>query len=285
MAVATSAGVAFVDPGRASLITTMPLDGGAHGLAMVTGIDNPRLYATTGQPDSPGYEVFAIGGDAAKDGPADQGKHPLPAPASRIVYDDATQMVHILGRVPGSTGPTAMPGRSTSSSRMPTPSTPTPDCRPASRPPPGRPTSLPTTHRPIARSCSSFAGTGASASIEIGSHAFAWRLPGVIGGALTAVLLFLLARILFRRRAVAVLTGLFVLADGMFFVQSRIGMNDVYVGLFIAAAYVGVRRPLDRLVARPARVLARRCRSSACSWGWRWRASGWPRTRSVRWSC
>ena len=75
------------------------------------------------------------------------------------------------------------------------------------------------------------------ASIDAGSHAFAWRLPGVIAGALTAALLYLLTRILFRRRLVAALVGLFVIADGMFFVQSRIGMNDVYVGLFIVAAY------------------------------------------------
>ena len=33
------------------------------------------------------------------------------------------------------------------------------------------------------------------------------------------------------------LVALFVLVDGMFFVQSRIGMNDVYVGMFIIAAY------------------------------------------------
>ena len=33
------------------------------------------------------------------------------------------------------------------------------------------------------------------------------------------------------------LVALFVVVDGMFFVQSRIGMNDVYVGLFIIAAY------------------------------------------------
>jgi dolichyl-phosphate-mannose--protein O-mannosyl transferase len=78
---------------------------------------------------------------------------------------------------------------------------------------------------------------GASASINTGSHAFAWRFPGVIAGALTAALLYLLARILFRRRLVAGLVGLFVIVDGMFFVQSRIGMNDVYVGLFIVAAY------------------------------------------------
>ena len=45
-----------------------------------------------------------------------------------------------------------------------------------------------------------FDGAGASAAIDTGSHAFAWRLPGVIAGALTAALLYLLARILFRRR-------------------------------------------------------------------------------------
>ena len=33
-----------------------------------------------------------------------------------------------------------------------------------------------------------------------------------------------------------VAVGLFVLLDGMFFVQSRIAMNDVYVTLFVVAA-------------------------------------------------
>ena len=52
-----------------------------------------------------------------------------------------------------------------------------------------------------------------------------------------AGLIYLLARILFRRRAIAVLAAILVLVDGMLFVQTRIGMNDVYVGLFIVAAY------------------------------------------------
>jgi predicted membrane-bound dolichyl-phosphate-mannose-protein mannosyltransferase len=237
VAVATSDGVAFIDPARASLITTMTLDGGAHGLAMVTGLDDPKLYATTGRPDDPGYEVVAIGGDAAKEGPVDQGRHPLPAPATRVVYDDATQMVHILGKIPGSTGSDGDPW--TVYAVEPHANAVFADAR------------LPADFRPAAWAADSasddpsddrqellvFDRSGSSASIEIGSHAFAWRLPGVIAGALTAGLLFLLARILFRRRLVAELTGLFVLVDGMFFVQSRIGMNDVYVGLFIVAAY------------------------------------------------
>ena len=237
VAVATSGGVAFIDPARVSLITTMPLDGGARGLAAVNGLDNPRLYATTGQPDSPGYEVFAIGGDAARDSPVDQGKHPLPAPGTRIVYDDASQMVHILGRIPGSTGSDGDPwtvyviephaNAVYADARLPVGFTPAAWAADIAA-------DYPSADR---QQLLVFDGSGASASIAIGSHAFAWRLPGVIAGALTAGLLFLLARILFRRRIVAVLTGLFVLADGMFFVQARIGMNDVYVGLFIIAAY------------------------------------------------
>ena len=238
VAVATSAGVAFIDPARAAIISTIALDGGAHGLAMVSGLDDPRLYATTGPPGDPGYEVVAIGGDAAKEGPVDQGRHPLPAPATRIAYDEATQLVHILGRIPGSTGSAGDPW--TVYVVEPHANAVFADAR------------LPDGFRPlswaadIASDAPSddrqellvFDGSGSSASIEIGSHAFAWRLPGVIAGGLTAGLLFLLARILFRRRLVAALTGLFVLVDGMFFVQSRIGMNDVYVGLFIVAAYV-----------------------------------------------
>jgi len=45
----------------------------------------------------------------------------------------------------------------------------------------------------------------ASAAIDTGSHAFAWRLPGVLAGVAMAALLYLLARLLFRRREVAVI--------------------------------------------------------------------------------
>jgi hypothetical protein len=60
----------------------------------------------------------------------------------------------------------------------------------------------------------------------------------VIAGILMAALIYLLTRLLFRRREVAVVLAVLLAADGMLFVQSRIGMNDSYVGLFIVAAYV-----------------------------------------------
>ena len=100
---------------------------------MVTGLDDPKLYATSGDAAHPSYDVIAIGGDAAKDGPVDQGRtsgsHPLPGLGTRVVYDEASQMVHILGLAPGRdrrAGRTR--GPSTSSSRTATRSSPTPGC-------------------------------------------------------------------------------------------------------------------------------------------------------------
>ena len=158
------------------------------------------------------------------------------------MYDPASQMVHILGLAPNVDNPVGEAYQADvatvyvvephgnavyADARLPDgfiPSAWASDFNPDYPP------------RIASRSWSS-TGRAGMASIDAGSHAFAWRLPGVIAGALMAGLLYLLTRILFRRRLVAGLVGVFVIADGMFFVQSRIGMNDVYVGLFIIAAY------------------------------------------------
>ena len=183
-----------------------------------------------------------VGGDEAKDRVVDQGKHPLPGPGFQVTYDPASQMVHILGLAPNVDNPVGEAYQADVSTvyvvephgnavfadaRLPdgfVPSAWASDFNP----------DYPSSDR---QQILVFNGEGGMASIDAGSHAFAWRLPGVIAGALMAGLLYLLTRILFRRRLVAGLVGLFVIADGMFFVQSRIGMNDVYVGLFIIAAY------------------------------------------------
>ncbi|MGI8928192.1 MAG: phospholipid carrier-dependent glycosyltransferase [Candidatus Limnocylindrales bacterium] len=78
---------------------------------------------------------------------------------------------------------------------------------------------------------------GQVATVDIGNNQFAYRFPGVLLGALTAVCIYLLARFLFRRRSVAVIASVLVLADGMFFANSRIAMNDTYVAFFIVAAF------------------------------------------------
>ena len=73
------------------------------------------------------------------------------------------------------------------------------------------------------------APSGAMTQVSVGDLAAGWRWPGVIAGALAAALLVLLARLLTERRDVAALVGVLALLDGAGFVQSRIGMNDVYL--------------------------------------------------------
>jgi Gpi18-like mannosyltransferase len=73
------------------------------------------------------------------------------------------------------------------------------------------------------------APAGAMTQVSVGDLAAGWRWPGVIAGALAAALLVLLARLLTERRDVAALVGVLTLLDGAGFVQSRIGMNDVYL--------------------------------------------------------
>ncbi len=74
--------------------------------------------------------------------------------------------------------------------------------------------------------------------IDAGSNAFAWRLAGIVFGALLAALIYLLAATMFRRRRIAVLAGAFIAVDSMSYVMSRISMNDIFVAVFIAAAYL-----------------------------------------------
>jgi hypothetical protein len=80
-------------------------------------------------------------------------------------------------------------------------------------------------------------GHGMLVRVDAGSNAFAWRLAGVVFGAVLVGLVYLLAATMFGRRRVAVLAAVFVAVDGMSFVMSRIAMNDIFVAAFIVAAY------------------------------------------------
>ncbi len=80
-------------------------------------------------------------------------------------------------------------------------------------------------------------GAGSAERIDTGRLALSWRLPGVIAGALLAFALVLLAGRLFRSRVIPALVGVAIVLDGSMFAQARIGMNDVYVGLFIVAGW------------------------------------------------
>lgn len=79
---------------------------------------------------------------------------------------------------------------------------------------------------------------GALVAVDAGSNAFAWRFAGIVFGAILAALAYLFAATLFGRRRLAVIAGLFVALDAMSYVMSRIAMNDIFVAVFILAAYL-----------------------------------------------
>jgi Gpi18-like mannosyltransferase/predicted membrane-bound dolichyl-phosphate-mannose-protein mannosyltransferase len=73
--------------------------------------------------------------------------------------------------------------------------------------------------------------------IDVSQNAFAWRFASTVFGSLLAGAIYLLAAMLFRRRSIAVLAGVFVAIDLMSFAMSRIAMNDIFVAFFIVAGY------------------------------------------------
>ena len=81
-------------------------------------------------------------------------------------------------------------------------------------------------------------GDGQLVRLDAGSNAFAWRLAGVTFGAVLVGLIYLLTATLFGRRRIAVLAAGFIAIDGMSYVMSRIAMNDIFVAVFIVAAYL-----------------------------------------------
>ena len=232
MAVAGAGGVTLLSP-RATVLSTVDLGAPASGLDLVKGVEEgSHVYVTTtddaGQPE---VAVIAVTGDAAKDGPKVTTSFPLPGAGTRVLFDEAAELVEILGATQDGTGTTVYVVEPHGKTVF------------ADHALPFVPAALLMDHDPDYPTSSrgailALGGGGEAASLDVGHYGFAWRLPGVLLGALTAGVLYLLARILFRRRSVAILVGLFALLDGMFFVQSRIAMNDVYTGLFILSAYL-----------------------------------------------
>jgi dolichyl-phosphate-mannose--protein O-mannosyl transferase len=73
---------------------------------------------------------------------------------------------------------------------------------------------------------------------DLGFNPFGWRLMSCIFGTLCVPMMYLLARRLWPvSRLFAIAAGVLVCFDGMFFVQSRIGMIDIFPIFFIITSY------------------------------------------------
>jgi dolichyl-phosphate-mannose-protein mannosyltransferase len=72
---------------------------------------------------------------------------------------------------------------------------------------------------------------------DLGFNTFGWRIMSCVFGTLCVPLMYLLALQLWRRRWFALTAATLTCFDGMFFVQSRIGMIDIFPIFLIMLAY------------------------------------------------
>jgi hypothetical protein len=221
VAVSTPEGVSFLDAATLASLEQIGLDEGADGMVWADNApEEARLYLASGT------ELRSV--LAEDDGPQLKSTVDLPGAISDVVWNEPTQLVHAVGTQPDGT-PTIYvidPHGNSVFMDVPLPFSPVvtvADTQP-DRPSQDRTQIL------------ALAGDGATASVDIGGNAWGYRLPGVLMGAATAAFLYLLARMLFRRRAVGLFAAALAIAEGMLFANSRIAMNDVYVTGFLVMA-------------------------------------------------
>ncbi len=73
--------------------------------------------------------------------------------------------------------------------------------------------------------------------IDLGFNTFGWRIAAAIFGTLCIPMMYLLARRMWPNRLFAIAAATLACFDGMFFIQSRIGMIDIFPIFFILASY------------------------------------------------
>jgi len=226
LAVAAGSGLSILDAVSLETIDQEPLTAAATGLDRVGGLDRPTLYVAT---EGARIETFQLGDD----GPPRPGSgFAMPGPVGEVRWNAATNLVHVLGETPD--------GRSTIYVVEPHANAVFADAALPFRPAVLVLDAARDTPALDREEALVFEAGGRVAAVDTGGNAFAWRFPGVVAGVLLAAALYLLARRLFRRRAVGLLVAVVALLDGMLFATSRIAMNDTYVGLFIVAAYLAL---------------------------------------------
>ncbi len=223
VALATPTGVTLLDSVTLNQLGEVSSDVPVTGLDFATqGPEQPTLYAAAGS--------LLLRIQLPSDADVAQAESvPMPNTVDKVYWDPSTTMVHVLGTAQDGSSATVYvvePRGNSVFADAPLefdPQSIVIDAQPE-RPANDRADLL------------AFSAGGQLATVDIGNNQFAYRFPGVLAGALTAMLMFLLARFLFRRRSVAMIVALLVLADGMFFANARIAMNDTYVTFFIVAA-------------------------------------------------
>jgi hypothetical protein len=240
--VAYQAGVGLLDVRGLTIASTIPTASPATSLAL-----NPEAISTNVYRYyvAAGKSVLLLKLDRSRSPSvlSKEGSQPLalmPGPVSQVIFDEGTGIVQVLGVSPAGAGPTVYAVESHgnavfSDARLPFAPIALGLDNAVSVSGLDAVSAMPAANR---EALLAFGSDGALASVDVGQFAFSWRIVGVLFGLLMAVCLYLLARLLFRRRSVGLLVAAFCALDGLAFVQSRIAMNDTYVGGLLVAAYL-----------------------------------------------
>ena len=230
-AVSGGTSVRFLDATTLDTVFSVTLPGPALGMgfANTSDIGDPTLYVASG--DSLQLVQLPTTNGVFDGPPTLASPVPMPGPVTNVTWDEPSDMIHALGTAPDGKTPTVCVVEPHGNAVYANANLPFAPAAWAMDQQPDNPSG-------DRQQLLTFSVSGTVATVDVGSHAFAWRLPGAIAGSLMIALLYLLARILFRRRSVALIVAAISMVDGMFFANSRIGMNDIYAGLFIVAAYV-----------------------------------------------
>ncbi len=225
VAVGDPHGVTFFDAATLAQLADIQTADPVTGLVLAErGPDQPTIYTANGDR----LQTIRIPSDGSSVALGET--VPMPNNVEKIYWNEATTNIHVLGTTQDGSSPTVYvvePRGNSVFADAPLPFEPQVAVMDAQH-------DYPAEDR---NDLLAFSPTGALATVDTGNNQFAYRFPGVLLGALTAALIYLLARFLFKRRSVAVIAAIAVLVDGMFFANARIAMNDTYVNFFIVAAF------------------------------------------------
>ena len=70
-------------------------------------------------------------------------------------------------------------------------------------------------------------------------YSFAWRYPSLLFAVGSLILIYMIARVMFKRRDIALLAACLLAFDGVFFVQARMAMTNMFTVFFVLLATLG----------------------------------------------
>lgn len=70
-----------------------------------------------------------------------------------------------------------------------------------------------------------------------GENSFGWRFPQAILGTVSVLIIYLIAKQIFKDELIGLLAAFVLSLDGLFLVMSRIGMNDIYMVCFVLLSF------------------------------------------------